>query len=111
MNRRVETNEPALSSWTWVESVWAVLRELPGGARGAWAVFVSPPRAVRAFFEAPPDNSLRTAWRRLALGAATVVATAVGSLNGSTALESLIVVANVQFAPAPAFACTSESTM
>ena len=32
-----------------------------------------PPRAVWAFFEAPPGNSLRTAWRRLALGVATVV--------------------------------------
>ena len=93
------------------KDAWAVLRELPCGACGAGAAFVLTPRAVRAFFEAPPDNSLRTAWRRLVLGAATVVATAVGSLNGSTALESLIVVANVQFAPAPAFACTSESTM
>ena len=43
---------------------------------------MSPPRAVRAFFEAPPGNSLRTAWRRLALGAATVVATEVARLNG-----------------------------
>ncbi|MCA9319048.1 hypothetical protein KDA06_05435, partial [Candidatus Saccharibacteria bacterium] len=56
-----------------------------GGACGAGAAFVLTPRAVRAYFEAPPDNSLRTAWDRLALGAATVVATAVGRLNGATA--------------------------
>ena len=31
---------------------------------------------------APPGNSLRTAWRGLALGAATVVATEVARLNG-----------------------------
>ena len=30
---------------------------------------------MQVFLEAPPDNSLRTAWRGLALGVATVVQT------------------------------------